>query len=108
MPKLSLKAPDSKQITFVGSGINASRRLVSVGDSRIPYRPQGSTWPFALLRISEKSVKFSVAILSIRKSAAPSTATVRLGKMGYLYFRTPNGANDFAFSTFRIGSVYAN
>jgi len=91
--------------SFFGGGINATSWLVPVGTSRIPYRPYGATWPFARLKISKSSAKFSIAALFIYKTAKPSNAKVSLGKSGYFYFHTPNNANDFGFTTPRIDAV---
>ena len=96
---------DIKRTSFFGGGIDGATWFANRGSSRIPYQRMGATWPFARLKISKKSADFSIATLFIYKTAKPSSARVSLSKIGYLYFHTPNKANDFGFITPRIDTA---
>lgn len=99
----------TQKITFFGSGINAGsmmpQKLNRFDNSRFRYTPQGATWPFAKLSINNDTVTFSIAILSIYKTAHPSNVKVALGKLGYIYFHFKDQDKDFGFWTFKKGAL---
>jgi hypothetical protein len=90
---------------FRGAGIDGASWFALRGTSRIPYKRQGATWPFARLSISEEAVKFDIALLSIHKTATPSSVLVSLNKLGVVYFKSPDDSNDFGFCTVRLEAV---
>jgi len=95
------------KVIHTGAGCNDSNlfRAVSKGMNS-PSKstlPAGATWPFVRLSIDQRSVEFSM--LHIKKSVTPSDAEIGLSKLGYVYFRSRNHANDFGFATLRVGTL---
>lgn len=95
------------RITFTGAGCNAASLLTAIANAmNSPSKdtlPAGATWPFVTLSLDKQSVDFHM--LYIKKSARPRDTEVRLSKLGYLYFQTPNHDNDFGFLTVKLSTL---
>ncbi len=95
-----------KKTTFTGAGINGSSFMAAIVAS-VKARPKQSSpaasWPFVNLSVDKNLVKFNM--ITIHKSVTSSETRVTLSKTGYLYFLTPNHANDFGFATPKIDEL---
>lgn len=97
-----------QKITFTGAGCNDSNMMRAVMKSLdSPSKetvPAGATWPFVTLKLDGETATFTLA--HINKVTRPSdTKAVRLSMLGYAYFETKDGKNDFGFSTLKIDSL---
>jgi len=96
-----------KKTIFTGGGCNAASLLTAIANGlNSPSKttlPAAVTWPFATLSLRESSADFRMA--HIKKSARATDAKVVLSKIGYLYFQSPDHANDFGFLTLKVGRI---
>jgi len=97
-----------RKIVFTGAGCNDSRLLRAVMKSLdSPSKetvPAGATWPFVTLEFDGQTATFALA--HIKKKVKPAdTKLVRLSILGYVYFETKDGKNDFGFATLKVNGI---